>query len=44
MCQNSSADELDPAAGPGYRAWLFSARYIAPVAVVLIFLNAIGLF
>jgi len=44
VCQNSSADELDPAAGPGYRAWHFSARYIAPVAVVLIFLNAIGLF
>ncbi len=44
MCQNSSADELDPAAGAGYRAWRFSARFVAPVAVVLIFLNAIGLF
>ncbi len=43
MCRNSSSDELDPEAGAGYRAWRFSARYIAPVAVVLIFLNAIGL-
>lgn len=44
MSRNSSADELDPAAGPGYQAWYFAARYIAPVAVVLIFLNAVGLF
>ena len=43
MCRNSTADELDPEAGPGYRAWRFSARFIAPTAVVLIFLNAIGL-
>jgi NSS family neurotransmitter:Na+ symporter len=44
MCRNSSADELDPDAGPGYMAWRFAARYIAPVAVIVIFLNAIGLF
>ncbi|MGI9258486.1 MAG: sodium-dependent transporter, partial [Gammaproteobacteria bacterium] len=43
MCRNSTADELDPEAGTGYRAWRFSARYIAPIAVVLIFLNAVGL-
>jgi NSS family neurotransmitter:Na+ symporter len=43
MCRNSTADELDPEAGTGYRAWRFSARYIAPVAVVVIFLNAVGL-
>jgi neurotransmitter:Na+ symporter, NSS family len=44
MCRNSSADELDPAAGAGYRAWRIAARYIAPIAVILIFLNAVGLF
>jgi hypothetical protein len=44
MSRNSSADELDAAAGAGYRAWHFAARFIAPVAVVLIFLNAVGLF
>ena len=44
MSRNSSADELDAAAGAGYRAWYFAARFIAPVAVVLIFLNAVGLF
>lgn len=44
MCRNSSADELDPDAGAGYSAWRFAARYIAPVAVIVIFLNAIGLF
>jgi NSS family neurotransmitter:Na+ symporter len=44
MAHNSTADELDPAAGRGYRIWRWSARYVAPVAVVLVLLNAIGLF
>lgn len=44
MCGNSSADELDPDAAVGYLAWRFAARYIAPVAVIVIYLNAIGLF
>jgi NSS family neurotransmitter:Na+ symporter len=44
MCRNSSADELDPDAGPGYMSWRFAARFIAPVGVIVIFLNAIGLF
>ncbi|MFL2553240.1 MAG: sodium-dependent transporter [Candidatus Rariloculaceae bacterium] len=43
MRSNSSADELDTEAGMSYLAWRFAARYIAPVAVVVIFLNAIGL-
>lgn len=43
MCQNSSADELDETAGTVYRLWRFLARYVAPVAVLLVFLNAIGL-
>ncbi len=44
MSPNSSADELDPSAGPIYRVWRFLARYVVPVAVALVFLNAIGLF
>jgi len=44
MCQNSSADELDPEAGPFYQLWRILARYVAPLAVIAIFLKAIGLF
>jgi NSS family neurotransmitter:Na+ symporter len=44
MSRNSTADEIDPEAGSGYRAWRFVARYIAPIAVAMIFLNAIGVF
>jgi NSS family neurotransmitter:Na+ symporter len=44
MAKNSTADELDPAAGRGYRLWRFAARIVAPVAVVLVLLHAIGLF
>jgi NSS family neurotransmitter:Na+ symporter len=44
MCGNSSSDELDPAAGYLYKAWRLLARYVAPVAVLLVFLNAIGAF
>ncbi|MFV2035840.1 MAG: sodium-dependent transporter, partial [Halocynthiibacter sp.] len=44
MCRNSTSDELDPAAGYVYRAWRLVTRYVAPVAVVLVFLNAIGVF
>lgn len=42
MCQNSSADELGHDAGLSYQVWRFLARYIAPVAVVLVLLNATG--
>ncbi len=44
MARISTADELDPSAGPWYRLWRFLARYVSPVAVALIFLNAIGVF
>jgi len=44
MCQNSSIDELNQRSMPVYRIWRFLARYVAPVAVVLVFLNAVGLF
>ena len=42
MCGNSSSDELNEGNGRIYALWLFSTRYIAPVAVVLEFLNAVG--
>ncbi len=44
MCRNSTADELDEHAGPTYRIWRFLAQYIAPAAVVVVFLNSIGVF
>ena len=43
MCRNSSVDELHVGTERMYRLWLFSTRYLAPVAVVLVFLNAIGM-
>ncbi|CAN5324147.1 sodium-dependent transporter [soil metagenome] len=44
LCQNASADELDIGTGVRYRAWRFLTRYVAPIAVILIFLHAIGVF
>ncbi|MDJ0929193.1 MAG: sodium-dependent transporter [Gammaproteobacteria bacterium] len=44
MCPNSSADELDPTAGTIYKIWRVLARFVVPVAVALVFLNAIGVF
>ncbi len=44
MCKDASAMELDPDVGSGYDVWRFLSRYVAPVAVVLIFLNAVGVF
>ena len=41
MCQNSSSDELG-GAGTIYRMWRFLTRYVAPVAIVFIFLWAVG--
>jgi NSS family neurotransmitter:Na+ symporter len=43
MCRNSSADELNVGTGRVYQAWYFLTRFVAPIAVVLVFLNAVGL-
>ena len=43
MCRNSSADELAVGTGNIYQIWHFLTRYVAPVAVVMVFLNAVGL-
>jgi NSS family neurotransmitter:Na+ symporter len=42
MARNSTWDELSPAPEWVFRCWQLSVRYIAPVAIVLIMLNAIG--
>ncbi|PKM46151.1 MAG: sodium-dependent transporter [Gammaproteobacteria bacterium HGW-Gammaproteobacteria-1] len=42
MRRESSISELGIGNGPFYRGWRFVARYITPVAVLLIFLHAIG--
>lgn len=41
MARNSTADELDPKAGYVYRLWRLAARFVAPIAVLLVFLNAL---
>jgi NSS family neurotransmitter:Na+ symporter len=41
MCRNSSAEELHGAGGM-YKVWRFAARYVAPVAILFVFLKAIG--
>jgi len=43
MAKNSTADEIDPEAGPLYELWRLCARYIAPIAILLVLLNATGL-
>jgi len=42
MCRNASADELNVGTGRLYNTWYLLSRYVAPVAVILVFLNAIG--
>jgi len=42
MCKNSTAEELDPEAGAAYRLWRFLARWVAPVAVLVVLLHAAG--
>lgn len=42
MRRESVLDELQIVDGPLFRIWYFVSRYIAPVAVLLIFLHAIG--
>ena len=44
MSRHSSIDELGMGDGIAYKCWRFVVRYIAPAGVILIFMNAIGLF
>ena len=43
MHQESSIDELAMGDGFSYRVWRVLVRYITPVAVIIVFLNAIGI-
>ena len=42
MCRNSTADELG-GVGRTYKTWRFLARFVAPAAILLVFLRAVGL-
>ena len=42
MARNSTSDELQPASSTVYALWQVSTRYVAPLAILLIMLNAIG--
>jgi NSS family neurotransmitter:Na+ symporter len=40
--RRASVDELGMGEGPGYRLWRLLVRYVAPIAVALVLLNALG--
>lgn len=42
MCRNSSSEELGGAGGV-YKMWRFLARFVAPIAIIFVFLKAVGL-
>jgi len=42
MSRVSTADELAIGTGIGYRLWLVLVRFVAPLGVALVFLNALG--
>jgi NSS family neurotransmitter:Na+ symporter len=42
MCRNSTADELG-GAGSLYKLWRILARFVAPLAILFVFLKAVGL-
>jgi NSS family neurotransmitter:Na+ symporter len=43
MKKQSCVDELDLGDGIAYKCWYFATRYIAPLGVLIIFLQAIGI-
>jgi len=43
MAKTSTSDELDIGTGGMFSLWRFLARWVAPVAVFLVFLHATGL-
>jgi NSS family neurotransmitter:Na+ symporter len=42
MCANSTSEELG-GAGTAYRLWRFLARYVAPLSIIVILLQAVGI-
>jgi len=43
MKKQSTVAELNMGEGPAYKVWRLSVRYVTPIAVILVFLNAVGL-
>lgn len=43
MCRNSTADELG-SSGTWYKTWRILTRYVAPVGILFVLLQAVGLF
>jgi len=43
MKKQSTVAELKLGDGPAYNVWRFCVRYVTPIAVILVFLNAVGL-
>ena len=43
MKKENSIEELSDVSRQVYKLWRFGARYIAPIGVILVFLNAIGI-
>jgi NSS family neurotransmitter:Na+ symporter len=44
LARASSTDELEMGDGLAYRLWWLLIRYLAPIAVAIVLLNAVGLF
>jgi NSS family neurotransmitter:Na+ symporter len=42
LSRNSSVDEMGMSDSLGYRSWRFLVRYVTPVGIALVFLNALG--
>ncbi|MFQ6005517.1 MAG: sodium-dependent transporter, partial [Woeseia sp.] len=42
MCRNSTAEELG-GSGALYKLWRLLARFVAPLAILFVFLKAVGL-
>ncbi len=42
MHRKSNLEELGMGDASGFRLWYFLIRYVTPLAVVVVFLNAIG--
>jgi len=43
MHRTHSRDEMEMGDGPGFELWHFLVRFLAPIAVILVFLSVIGL-
>jgi len=43
LSRESSQNELAMNDGPAFRLWFFLVKYVTPVAVIIVFFNAIGL-